>query len=139
MAKFKFKVNLKNISLEEQTRKEEEKQAEIRWKNLSDKYQDICTYEIPLCAPSQKTQSKLVISAIRNGNDDENDDVNEVYLNVRTFIKKEEDEDFIPKKGTYVPMRYANQIASTIFEILEELDAKNIKDPEGNKYLNNSF
>lgn len=136
----KFKVNIKAAKerkeKEAQKIREEDKKAKEYAKKYPDSYKDIVAFDLPYKITDKGTAVKLVLSAIRSGNEDENDDVNEVMLNIRTFIKKPDEKDYMPtKKGIYVPMRYANQIAATIYEILEELNNKGIKDIDGKRFV----
>lgn len=140
----RFKINFDRIEArrnaesqqEENKRKIEDQKARDYAKKYPDSYRDIVAFDLPYKITDKGTAVKLVLSAIRSGNDDEDDDVNEVMLNIRTFIKKPDDKDYTPtKKGIYVPMRYANQIAATIYEILEELNNKDIKDIDGKRFV----
>lgn len=121
----KFKVNRAAVQqAKEEVAQKIEKAQKENCKKYSEKYQDVVPkVEMPiLFAASRKVETKLVFSVSRT----DDDDINEVMLDIRTFIKRD-DEGFIPTKaGIHIPMKYAEQLAGTIQELIDDVKAAKV-------------
>lgn len=128
MAKFKVRIGLTPKEMEkEKERKEQEERGKEMCRKYPDRYTELVdSVDIPYKITNKGTVSKLSIT-VKRDDEDENDIVNEVMLDIRTMFKKVDSPDWIyTKKGIHIPFKYAEHLANTLLEIVEDVKAKKI-------------
>lgn len=122
----KFKIpTVTKIAKEEKEKRNAEVEAA---KEFSRKHPDryfpvIDAVDIPLPRKG-KIDSLLRLIVQRDGNEDIEDVENALCLDVRLFIRRPDDEDFIAtKKGIHIPYEFAAHLANTINEMVEDCEA----------------
>lgn len=127
----RFKINIARMQERETKKEQERKMQEERGKEMLRKYPDrykelVDAVDIPYKVTGKGTQYKLAITVKRN-DEDETDIVNEVMLDIRTLFKKAGDEEWtFTKKGIHIPFKYAEHLANTLLEVVEDVKEKKI-------------
>lgn len=129
-----IRAKQKQKEQEQVKRAQEEREIEVeRAKEYSRKYPErylpiVDAVEIPL-PKKGNVELKLKIVVQRDGNDDTEDIENPIMLDIRLYIRRPDDTEFIPtKKGIHIPYgengAFMRHFADTLLEVFEDIEAR---------------